>query len=264
MKWIQSKWDITLSRVSSAVSRSDRPYDSELHSLNLRSLREFKLLCSLFVALLQVPHLIGQLRRFWIRPRPRPLKRKGRYTNHSYSKASTDGRGAFSTAWMFSKMLQRRSSNHIEGDSPSCEESSPVASMPRSSGRRFFSKRFGDFSRDLLTILSSAYINVLLIFVPFAISSDFVGWSSSIIFTTNFFSLIPLALLMSYSTRQASKRVGSTVGGLFNITFNNATELIVGIAALLNDEIKLIQTTLLGSILSTLLFVPSLSAATTP
>src|SRR2546430_9004931 len=154
-------------------------------------------------------------------------------------------------------MLQRRSSGPIDDTSCDSDESSSL--LPGSSARRSLSERFGAFTHDLLTILSSAYINVLLIFVPFAISSDFVGWSSSIVFATNFLGLIPLALLMSYSTKQASKSVGSTVGGLFNITFSNATELIVGIAALWNDEIQLIQTTLLGSILSTLLFVSPLS-----
>jgi Ca2+:H+ antiporter len=146
--------------------------------------------------------------------------------------------------------VQRRSNDTIE-EAARCDESSPTS--------RRISERLSAFARDILTLLSSTYINVLLLFVPFAITSDFVGWSSSIIFTVNFLGLIPLALVMSYSTTQASKSVGSTVGGLLNITFNNATELIVGFAALWNDEIELIQTTLLGSILSTLLFVHALS-----
>ena len=108
---------------------------------------------------------------------------------------------------------------------------------------------------DFRTILFSSYINVLLIFVPFAIVSGALEWSSAVVFSMNFFALIPLSLLMSYSTKVLSKRVGSTAGGLVNITFSNATELIVGVVALHNDEIKLIQTTMLGSILSTLLFV---------
>lgn len=85
--------------------------------------------------------------------------------------------------------------------------------------------------------------------------SGALEWSSAVVFSMNFFALIPLSLLMSYSTKVLSKRVGSTAGGLVNITFSNATELIVGVVALHNDEIKLIQTTMLGSILSTLLFV---------
>ena len=154
-------------------------------------------------------------------------------------------------------MLQR-SAGGIDGTS--CDGLSPP--VPHISRHHLFSERFSAFTHDFWTILSSAHINILLIFVPFAISSDLAGWSSTIVFTTSFLSLIPLAFLMSYSTRQASETVGSTVGGLFNITFSNVTELIVGIAALWNNEIELIQTTLLGSILSTLLFVFPISRVT--
>ena len=108
---------------------------------------------------------------------------------------------------------------------------------------------------DFSTILFSTYINVLLIFLPFAILSDAFNWSSAVIFALNFLALIPLALLLSFTTKELTKRVGSTAGGLLNITFGNATELIVGIVALRNDQINLIQTSMLGSILSTLLFV---------
>jgi Ca2+:H+ antiporter len=108
---------------------------------------------------------------------------------------------------------------------------------------------------DFNTILFSTYINVLLIFLPFAILSDAFNWSSTVVFAMNFLALIPLALLLSFTTKELTKRVGSTAGGLLNVTFGNATELIVGIVALRNDQINLIQTSMLGSILSTLLFV---------
>jgi len=109
--------------------------------------------------------------------------------------------------------------------------------------------------QDLRTILFSAYINVLLLFVPFALLSGALGWPSSTVFATNFFALMPLASLLSYSTEELSKRVGRTTAGLLNVTFGNATELIVGIVALRDGQIKLIQTAMLGSILSSLLFI---------
>ena len=112
-----------------------------------------------------------------------------------------------------------------------------------------------DIIHDFSTILFSTYVNVLLIFLPFAILSDAFNWSSAVVFAMNFLALIPLALLLSFTTKELTKRLGSTAGGLLNITFSNATELIVGIVALRNDQINLIQTSMLGSILSTLLFV---------
>jgi Ca2+:H+ antiporter len=115
--------------------------------------------------------------------------------------------------------------------------------------------------KDLCTILSSGYINALLIFLPFALISGAREWSPTVIFVTNFFAMMPLAALLSFATEELSKSVGPGVGALLNVTFGNATELIVGIVALRDGQVKLIQTTMLGSILSSLLFVapPSFS-----
>jgi Ca2+/H+ antiporter len=109
--------------------------------------------------------------------------------------------------------------------------------------------------RDIRTILFSAYINILLIFLPFALISGAFEWSPTIVFATNFFALMPLASLLSFATEELSKKVGQGIGGLLNVTFGNATELIVGIVALRDGQVRLIQTTMLGSILSSLLFV---------
>src|ERR1700730_16064004 len=108
-----------------------------------------------------------------------------------------------------SRMSRRRRSVHIDGSS--CNEPSPLL-LPVAPRRQSLPARFRIFAHDLQTILFSAYINILLIFVPFAICSDPLGWSSTIVFTMNFLGLIPLALLMSYSTKEVSRSVGSTAG----------------------------------------------------
>jgi Ca2+:H+ antiporter len=112
---------------------------------------------------------------------------------------------------------------------------------------------------DIRTILFSSYINMLLIVLPFALVSGALEWSPTIVFATNFFALIPLASVLSFATvgLTTSKAVGQVIGGFLSITLGNATELIVGIVSLRNEQVKLIQTTMLGSILSTLLFVIS-------
>ena len=46
-----------------------------------------------------------------------------------------------------------------------------------------------------------------------------------------------------------------TVGGLLNATFGNATELIISVYALRNGMIRVVQQSLLGSILSNMLLV---------
>jgi Ca2+:H+ antiporter len=111
------------------------------------------------------------------------------------------------------------------------------------------------YLNDIRIILCSSYINLLLIFLPFALISGARESSATVVFTTNFLALMALASLLSFSTERLSKKIGQGIGGLLNVTFGNVTELIVGIVALRAGQVKLIQTTMLGSILSSLLFV---------
>ena len=71
----------------------------------------------------------------------------------------------------------------------------------------------------------------------------------------NFIAIIPLAGTLSYATEEIALRTGEVLGGLLNATFGNAVELIVSIIALFNDQFLIVQTSLLGSMLSNLLLV---------
>jgi len=64
-----------------------------------------------------------------------------------------------------------------------------------------------------------------------------------------------LAALLGESTEQLAIKLGETLGGLLNASFGNAVEIIVGITALFQGEYRIVQTSLLGSILSNLLLV---------
>src|SRR5271169_4053289 len=61
---------------------------------------------------------------------------------------------------------------------------------------------------DIWTIVSSEYINILLVFLPFALISGAFEWSPTVVFATNFFALMPLASLLSFATEELSKKVG--------------------------------------------------------
>ncbi|CAN8097976.1 unnamed protein product [Discula destructiva] len=105
-----------------------------------------------------------------------------------------------------------------------------------------------------VTLLSS-YVNVLLVFVPLGILAGILEWSATAVFTLNFFAIIPLASILSFATEEISVKLGETLGGLLNATFGNAVELIVSIIALQNDQIEVVKSSMLGSILSNLLLV---------
>lgn len=107
----------------------------------------------------------------------------------------------------------------------------------------------------MTAICTSSCVNILLVFVPLGFVAYYLSWPPIAIFTLNFFAIVPLAALLSYATEEISEHVGETVGGLLNATFGNAVELIVAIVALFRGEIRIVQTSMLGSILSNILLV---------
>ncbi|KAE8145873.1 Sodium/calcium exchanger protein-domain-containing protein [Aspergillus avenaceus] len=99
------------------------------------------------------------------------------------------------------------------------------------------------------------YVNVLLIFVPLGIIAGALHWDSTAVFTLNFLAIVPLASLLSFATEELAEAMGQALGGLMNATFGNAVELIVSIIALKNGQIRVVQASMLGSILSNILLV---------
>ncbi|CCG83433.1 Vacuolar calcium ion transporter [Taphrina deformans PYCC 5710] len=99
------------------------------------------------------------------------------------------------------------------------------------------------------------YVNVLLVFVPLGILAELLHWSPAARFTLNFFAIIPLASLLSFATEELALQVGQSLGGLLNASFGNAVELIVSVIALTKGELRIVQASMLGSILSNILLV---------
>ncbi|MQL71460.1 hypothetical protein Taro_003814 [Colocasia esculenta] len=99
----------------------------------------------------------------------------------------------------------------------------------------------GVFS-SISTVLFKAKINLLLPFGPMAIFLHYLTEKN-------------VMQLNSLPTTQALQLLPLTVGGLLNATFGNATEMIISIYALKNGMIRVVQQSLLGSILSNMLLV---------
>ncbi|CAH0489817.1 unnamed protein product [Peronospora farinosa] len=98
-------------------------------------------------------------------------------------------------------------------------------------------------------------LNLLLLAAPLAIWASFGGWSELWIFIFNFIVMIPLANLLGEATESLAFHTGETIGGLVNATFGNAVEVIVALFALQAGEISVVQSSLIGSVLSNLLLV---------
>ncbi|CEG48919.1 ca2 :cation antiporter family [Plasmopara halstedii] len=98
-------------------------------------------------------------------------------------------------------------------------------------------------------------LNLLLLSAPLAIWASIGGWSDMWVFVFNFLVMIPLANLLGEATESLAFHTGETIGGLVNATFGNAVEVIVAIFALNAGEISVVQSSLIGSVLSNLLLV---------
>ncbi|PLN79356.1 calcium/proton exchanger [Aspergillus taichungensis] len=105
------------------------------------------------------------------------------------------------------------------------------------------------------TALFHSWVNVLLVFVPVGIAVAAADLNPVVIFAMNAVAIIPLAGLLSHATECVACRLGDTIGALINVTFGNAVELIIFIIALVKNEIRIVQASLLGSILANLLLI---------
>ncbi|AEE33289.1 vacuolar cation/proton exchanger [Arabidopsis thaliana] len=104
-------------------------------------------------------------------------------------------------------------------------------------------------------VILSNKLNLLLPFGPLAILVHYLTDNKGWFFLLSLVGITPLAERLGYATEQLSCYTGATVGGLLNATFGNVIELIISIIALKNGMIRVVQLTLLGSILSNILLV---------
>ncbi|XWS75934.1 hypothetical protein CRYUN_Cryun01aG0134200 [Craigia yunnanensis] len=104
-------------------------------------------------------------------------------------------------------------------------------------------------------VIFSTKLNILIVFGPAAIITHKATGYHGVVFLLSLLGIIPLAERLGYATEQLACFTGPTVVGLLNATFGNATELIISIFALRNGMIRVVQQSLLGSILSNMLLV---------
>ncbi|XP_019153941.1 PREDICTED: vacuolar cation/proton exchanger 3-like isoform X2 [Ipomoea nil] len=104
-------------------------------------------------------------------------------------------------------------------------------------------------------VFLSKKLNLLIPCGPLAVIVDLFTDHHEWIFFLSLLGIIPLAERLGWVTEQLAFYTGPTVGGLLNATFGNATELIISMYALNRGMIRVIQQSLLGSILSNMLLV---------
>jgi Ca2+:H+ antiporter len=142
--------------------------------------------------------------------------------------------------------------NALAGDDTASREKKEKQKLPFKHRIKRGTFRFWLHTKNAIT---HSWLNLLLVFVPIGLASEFAHLSPSIIFAMNSVAIIPLAGLLTMATESVAGRLGDTWGALLNVSFGNAVELIIFIIALVKNEIRIVQAALLGSILANMLLI---------
>lgn len=122
-----------------------------------------------------------------------------------------------------------------------------------------------DFIRSISLVLCSSYWNLILLCGPLALliharsgnqlDGEHHGNSNGIVFVLAGLTLVPLAERLSFITECIADQTNETFGALINATFGNAPELLISLSAMNSGKYRMIQLTLLGSMLCNMMFV---------
>jgi len=87
------------------------------------------------------------------------------------------------------------------------------------------------------------------------VALDLAGASAGLVFATSALGIVPTAALMGRATEELAARSGPGIGGLLNVTFGNAPELIIALFALGQGLHEVVKASIIGSIIGNILLV---------
>ena len=91
--------------------------------------------------------------------------------------------------------------------------------------------------------------------IPLAVVLEIVGAPATVVFATSALGIVPTAALMGRATEELAARSGPGIGGLLNVTFGNAPELIIALFALNKGLQEVVKASIVGSIIGNILLV---------
>ncbi|KAK5102246.1 hypothetical protein LTR70_004549 [Exophiala xenobiotica] len=146
-----------------------------------------------------------------------------------------------------------------EEDAPTVndeEQQSRNGGAEQKKPKKPFVKRVVD---NLKVIFLRSWLNAFLIFVPAGIAVHAAGINQNVDFALNAIAVIPLAGLLTFATESIAHRTSPTIAALMNVSFGNSVELIIFIIALMQNQIRIVQASLIGSVLANLLLILGMS-----
>jgi len=91
--------------------------------------------------------------------------------------------------------------------------------------------------------------------IPVAVVLELLGAPATAVFATSALGIVPTAALMGRATEELAARSGPGIGGLLNVTFGNAPELIIALFALGKGLQEVVKASIVGSIIGNMLLV---------
>jgi Ca2+:H+ antiporter len=91
--------------------------------------------------------------------------------------------------------------------------------------------------------------------IPIAVALELAGAPATVVFAASALGIVPTAALMGRATEELAARSGPGIGGLLNVTFGNAPELIIALFALGQGLQEVVKASIVGSIIGNILLV---------
>jgi Ca2+:H+ antiporter len=106
------------------------------------------------------------------------------------------------------------------------------------------------------TFLRRLGIEYLFVFIPIAVAVDWLApqWRVAA-FAAAAAAIAPLAAELGKTTDRLADQSGAAIGGLLNVTFGNAAEMIIGLAALRSGFSVVVKASITGAVIGNLLLV---------
>jgi Ca2+:H+ antiporter len=98
-------------------------------------------------------------------------------------------------------------------------------------------------------------VHYLGVFIPAAIALELAHAGPVVVFGAAALGVIPCAAVMGEATEAIAAKTGPGIGGLLNVTFGNAPELIIAFFALIEGLQEVVKASIVGSIIGNVLLV---------
>ena len=90
----------------------------------------------------------------------------------------------------------------------------------------------------------------LLLLIPISLALRyFFDFPPLVVFTAAILAIVPLAEWIRRATEQLAHKLGSTIGGLLNVTFGNMAEMLLAVFVLLDGKMTVVKGQITGSII---------------